>query len=201
MPANPLPPGTYVKLKPHLATGATGLALFGRIVEVRAPPGSEVEYFVEGDASSEPLPSWREDFTVLADQTQPPYPWFPFRKTLPYGRYVNTRTGVEVLFNRYYEPILKLMPDGSRHRCPDPKEWIANTRRDWFYNPDVGVYPWQETRPRRALRHRLIAIMDGAAVVPSDVVFVSPGGARLDSSKWSTAKRRGPVSPEETRRA
>jgi hypothetical protein len=95
--------------------------------------------YVQTDAAKEVLCA-REDITRAADQSGPAQNYFPMRKKLPYGRY-NCEDGSYVLYNRDYEPIFRIRPDGSYLDC-DPKEWIIHQSQDWFYseaNP-----PWQD---------------------------------------------------------
>ena len=97
------------------------------------------------------------DLTVSATKSQDPWtnsvrltPYFPMRKKLPYGRYncsdgsyVEDRriqTFANILFNRDYEPLYRIQPDGTFSAC-DPKEWIRHVSKDFFYKE--GHAPWR----------------------------------------------------------
>ena len=80
-----------------------------------------------------------DEVTGPLDQFSPPHPFFPMRKKLPYGRY-NCSDGSYVLFNRDYEPLYRVQPDGTFSAC-DPREWIRHVSKDFFYKE--GHAPWR----------------------------------------------------------
>lgn len=125
-------PGTWVRLR-H---STRALGKWGRVLKVE---GNGC-FIVETDSCKELLCA-RSDIRVSQSRAAP-HDWFPMRKTLPYGQYV-CADGSKVLFNRDYEPLIKIMADGTRSAC-DPKEQIIFDRQEWFYWADTHKpAPWQ----------------------------------------------------------
>jgi hypothetical protein len=54
------------------------------------------------------------------------------RLRLPYGAWT-CASGIEVLFNRVYEPIYARSARGTIVRCRNPAEWVKFAEQRWFY--------------------------------------------------------------------
>jgi hypothetical protein len=146
--------GTWVQMK----GSARGWGRYGRVL---ADPRRVDGYGVITD-SSRNVGCVRENFAVSRDQ-RPPHPWFPMRKTLPYGRYI-VGDGTFVFFNRDYQPIVKVESDGTRLPCCR-HSWVAHERSAWFY--DECCLPWE----RPSIKARLIEILDGRPISEDDIVY------------------------------
>lgn len=81
----------------------------------------------------------RAEVTRTANQIEAPHAHFPMRKMLPYGRY-NCADGSYVLFNRDYQPLFRIQPDGTHSVCK-LTDWIQHHSEEWFY--DETNPPWE----------------------------------------------------------
>lgn len=135
MPGNSwrIVPGTWVKLRHSRRL----FGEWGRVTKVDGP-GS---FRIETDGCEEVAVA-RDDIRVKQDR-RPPHDWFPMRKTLPYGQYIES-DGSRVLFNRDYEPLVRVRPDGAMQDC-DRHESIRFDKQEWFYKAETGKpAPWQD---------------------------------------------------------
>ena len=136
MPGNGwrIAPGTWVRLR----RGGELIGEWGRVIRVEGNGSFRIETDGCGDVATV-----REDFRVKQDR-RPPHNWFPMRKTLPYGQYCR-QDGSRVLFNRDYEPLVEIGPEGERRPC-DPHEHVQFDSQEWFYG-DEGVLamPWRDS--------------------------------------------------------
>jgi hypothetical protein len=117
--------GDWVRLK-RLHCGCR----YGKVIQIN---GNRV--VVRTDATD--LSCMRYEVT-RAQAQEPPTIYFPMRKRLPYGRY-NTDSGY-VLFNRDYEPLVRVSNDGSYSVC-EPQERIKHQSENWFYGEEMP--PWE----------------------------------------------------------
>jgi hypothetical protein len=79
----------------------------------------------------------------------------------PYGEW-GEPTGAAVIFNRRYEPIVRIL--GDQTTPVDPNERIAFVRQSWFYR-DI-------TSPRldRTTRARLLAMIEANPELRAEIV-------------------------------
>jgi hypothetical protein len=71
------------------------------------------------------------------------------KHNLPYGKWT-CKDGREVLFNRFYKPLLQ-RTDESTAEPADPNEWVADIdKQEWFYVDDT---------PEREKRKSAIAVL------------------------------------------
>ncbi len=102
------------------------------------------------------------------------------RLSLPYGRYL-TRDGSSVLFNRDYEPLVRMDSNGGRELC-NPEEWVENLiGQEYFYQDDCTPC----LAPRRV--PRLAEILNGASIGEADIMLAF----------YEPDVRLSPVRPEE----
>ena len=81
---------------------------------------------------------------------------------LPYGRWI-CADGREVLFNRFYEPILQKQLNGICLIEADAHEWVPFVQQEWFYD-DGHVEKEKRTLARRALRSRGFSVEEIKAI-------------------------------------
>jgi len=94
----------------------------------------------------------KEELKYLFEQAEP----WALRNTLPYGVWT-CEDGTKVLFNRAYEPIFKMSPEGNVNRA-DPMEWIKWVKQEYFYNdsnPPFRYFPGENQRLRKNRRETL----------------------------------------------
>jgi hypothetical protein len=128
-------PGTWVRMRHSRSI----IGSYGRIIEVEGN-GDAALYSIETDGCRD-IAAIRSDFRVIMDR-QPPHPWFPMRKTLPYGRYI-IGDGSVVLHNRDYQPIMRIA-DGKAMPC-NPSERVTYEAHEWIYGGDSGrSAPWRD---------------------------------------------------------
>lgn len=122
--SEPIPKGTFVRLKPWKGEG---------IVIPDQHGGLGVRCFTHNGTCY----LARYEVSVCRDQT-PAKNFRPMRLYMPYGKWT-CADGTEVLFNRDYCPMWAKLPDGSVIPL-DPDTWISYRDQEWYFGD--GTAPW-----------------------------------------------------------